>query len=94
MNDLDGVLEEFDRVLGLSLLRAVHLNDSMTPYASRKDRHAAIGKGTIGLEVLLRVMEHPALKHLPFYLETPNDDQGHADEIHMLREMLKSRKEN
>ena len=94
VNDLDGVLEKFDQILGLPLLRAVHLNDSMTPFASRKDRHAAIGKGTIGLEALLRVMEHPGLKHLPFYLETPNDDQGHADEIRMLNLSLKNRKKN
>ena len=94
VNDLDGVLEKFDQILGLPLLRAVHLNDSMTPFASHKDRHAAIGKGTIGLEALLRVMEHPGLKHLPFYLETPNDDQGHADEIRMLNLALKNRKEN
>lgn len=94
VNDLDGVLEKFDQILGLPLLRAVHLNDSMTPFASHKDRHAAIGKGTIGLEALLRVMEHPGLKHLPFYLETPNDDQGHADEIRMLNLSLKNRKKN
>lgn len=88
VNDLDGVLEEFDRVLGLSLLRAVHLNDSMTPFGSRKDRHAALGEGTIGLEALLKVLEHPALRSLPFYLETPKDDQGHAEEIQMLRTRL------
>ena len=82
MNDLDGVLEKFDQILGLPLLRAVHLNDSMTPFASHKDRHAAIGKGTIGLEALLRVME------------PPNDDQGHADEIRMLNLSLKNRKKN
>lgn len=73
VNDLDGVLEEFDRVLGLDLLRAVHLNDSMMPFASHKDRHAVIGQGQIGWEALLRVIEHPALKELPFYLETPQD---------------------
>lgn len=88
VRDLDGVLEEFDRVLGLDLLRAVHLNDSMMPFASHKDRHATIGTGEIGLEALLRVMNHPLLKELPFYLETPLDDAGHKEEIRMLREKL------
>ena len=71
VNDLDGVLEEFDKVLGLELLRAIHLNDSMMPFGSRKDRHAVIGGGEIGIEALLNVMRHPKLKDLPFYLETP-----------------------
>ncbi|MBD5472796.1 MAG: deoxyribonuclease IV, partial [Lachnospiraceae bacterium] len=75
INDLDGVLEEFDRILGLPLLRAIHLNDSMMPYNSHKDRHAVIGGGQIGMEALLRVMEHPLLSDIPFYLETPLDDQ-------------------
>ena len=92
VKDLDGVLDEFDRILGLSLLRAVHLNDSMTPFASHKDRHAKAGEGSIGLEALLRVLEHPALKDLPFFLETPLDDQGHAEEIRMLKDRLRSRK--
>ena len=74
VKDLDGVLEEFDRILGLGLLRAVHLNDSQTPFGSRKDRHARIGKGTIGLDALLGVIKHPALQGLPFYLETPLED--------------------
>ncbi len=88
VNDLDGVLEEFDRVLGLSLLKAVHLNDSMMPFDSHKDRHAAVGEGQIGMEALLGVMRHPVLRDLPFYLETPLDDQGHKEEIRMLRERL------
>lgn len=88
VNDLDGVLEEFDRVLGLELLRAVHLNDSMTPFGAHKDRHATIGDGEIGEEALLRVMRHPALKDLPFYLETPLEDDGHREEIRRLRERL------
>ena len=88
VHDLDGVLTEFDRVLGLSSLKAIHLNDSLMPFASRKDRHAVIGDGQIGLEPLLAVMQHPALRHLPFYLETPLDDNGHKDEIAMLRERL------
>jgi deoxyribonuclease-4 len=88
VHDLDGVLEEFDRVLGIKLLRAVHLNDSMMPFGSHKDRHAAIGEGEIGLEALLAVMRHPLLKGLPFYLETPRDDAGHKDEIRMLKEKI------
>lgn len=94
VGDLDGVLEEFDRVIGLSALKAVHLNDSLTPFASRKDRHAAVGEGSIGLEALLRVLEHPALKDLPFYTETPLDDRGHGEEIHMLKEYLRNRSES
>lgn len=89
VHDLDGVLSEFDRVLGLELLRAIHFNDSMMPFASRKDRHATIGDGEIGLEALLRVMRHPALKDLPFYLETPLEDAGHKQEIQMMKEKLK-----
>lgn len=88
VHDLDGVLEEFDRVLGLQLLRAIHLNDSMMPFGSHKDRHAAIGEGEIGLDTLLRVLTHPALKEMPFYLETPFDEEGHKKEIAMLRREL------
>lgn len=81
VNDLNGVLEEFDRVLGLSKLRAIHLNDSMTPFGAHKDRHAPIGQGEIGWDALMRVIGHPLLKELPFYLETPWDDEGHKKEI-------------
>lgn len=88
VNDLDGVLEKFDQVLGLKLLRAIHLNDSMMPFASNKDRHAVVGEGEIGIDALLRVLRHPALKELPFYLETPLDDAGHKKEIEMIREAL------
>lgn len=88
VKNLDQVLEEFDRVLGLSLLRAIHLNDSMMPFASNKDRHAVIGEGEIGIEALLNVMRHPCLKDLPFYLETPLDDDGHKEEIRRIREMI------
>ncbi|MDE6202113.1 MAG: deoxyribonuclease IV [Lachnospiraceae bacterium] len=88
VNNLDGVLSEFDRILGLDLLRAVHLNDSQMPFGSRKDRHAVIGGGEIGLESLLAVLRHPALRELPFYLETPLDDAGHKSEIKMIREKL------
>ena len=91
VNDLDKVLEEFDRVLGLDLLRAIHLNDSMMPFGSHKDRHAAIGEGAIGLEALLRVMGHPLLRELPFYLETPFDDAGHKKEMEMIKRKLEER---
>ena len=88
VNDLDGVLAEFDRIVGLDRLKAVHVNDSMNPCGSHKDRHALIGEGTIGTEAILRVIGHPALKGLPFVLETPTDDKGHGEEIAMLREKL------
>jgi len=86
-NDLDGVLSEFDRVIGLSKLKAVHLNDSMNPLGAKKDRHAKIGEGHIGLDALVRVINHPALKGLPFCLETPNELDGYAREIALLRSM-------
>lgn len=82
---LDGVLAEFDEVIGLSHLRAIHLNDSMNPRGAKKDRHAKIGEGQIGLEALVRVMNHEKLHTLPFILETPTDDDGHKAEIEMLR---------
>ncbi len=88
VDDLEGVLEEFDRVLGLELLKAVHLNDSMMPFGSHKDRHAVVGEGEIGLDALLRILRHPVLKDLPFYLETPLDDKGHKEEIRMIRKKL------
>lgn len=91
VNDLEGVLEKFDQVLGLDLLRAVHLNDSMMPFGSRKDRHAPIGEGEIGMESLLNVLRHPRLRDLPFYLETPFDDAGHKKEIAMIRKRLEER---
>lgn len=83
--DLDGVLESFDRVLGLGRLKAVHLNDSLNPQGSHKDRHAKIGEGTIGTEALARVINHPALRDLPFCLETPNELPGYAAEIALLK---------
>ena len=85
--DLDGVLNEFDRIIGLSRLKAIHLNDSLNPLGSHKDRHAAIGEGMIGYDALKRIVEHPSLKNLPFYLETPNDLPGYAKEISMMRGM-------
>lgn len=87
VHDLDGVLEAFDRVIGLDRLKAIHINDSMNPMGSHKDRHAKIGEGTIGLEAFGRIVRHPALQGLPFILETPNDDAGWAAEIAMLRRM-------
>ena len=86
IGNLDGVLTEFDKVIGLKCLKAVHLNDSKNPTGARKDRHACIGEGCIGLEALARVVRHPALKDLPFCLETPNELPGYAREIALMRE--------
>ena len=86
INDLDGVLTEFDRIIGLDHLKAIHLNDSLNPLGSHKDRHARIGEGQIGLDALVRVIRHPALEGKPFILETPNDDEGWTREIALLRE--------
>jgi deoxyribonuclease-4 len=83
--DLDGVLNRFDRIIGLDKLKAIHLNDSQNPLGAHKDRHAKIGEGFIGFEALKRMTVHPALKDLPFYLETPNDFSGYAKEISMMR---------
>ena len=91
VNDLDGVLAEFDRVVGLERLKAVHLNDSMNPLGSHKDRHARIGEGEIGLEALVRVINHPATEGIPFILETPNDDEGWTHEIALLRNEYKQK---
>ena len=85
IRDLDGVLTEFDRVIGLRRLKAVHLNDSKNPTGARKDRHACIGEGCIGLDALARVVRHPALRELPFCLETPNELPGYAREIALMR---------
>ena len=90
VNNLDGVLESFDKTIGLSRLKAVHLNDSLNPLASRKDRHAKIGQGTIGLEAIIEIINHPRLRHLPFCLETPNDLKGYAQEIKILKEAFPS----
>ncbi len=86
VNNLDGVLEEFDRIIGLERLKAIHLNDSLNPLGAHKDRHAKIGEGHIGADALIRVINHNALKNLPFILETPNDIEGYAREIKFLRE--------
>lgn len=86
VNNLDGVLEEFDRIIGLERLKAVHLNDSMNGLGSHKDRHAKIGEGQIGTDALVKVICHPAMENRPFILETPNDDEGWAKEIELLKE--------
>lgn len=87
VNDLDGVLAEFDRVIGLGRLHALHLNDSKNPFASHKDRHECLGKGSLGLETFRRIVNHPYLKDKPMILETPNELPGYAEEIRILREM-------
>ena len=87
VNDLDGVLTEFDRVIGLHRLKAIHLNDTKNPLGSRKDRHARLGEGHIGLEALGRIVRHPALRELPFCLETPNELPGYAEEIALMRSL-------
>ena len=88
VGDLDGVLGEFDRVIGLGRLKAVHLNDSMNVLGAHKDRHEKIGKGKIGLEAFRRMVGHPVLKDLPFYLETPCDLQGYREEIALLKSLV------
>ena len=89
VNNLDGVIAEFDRVIGIEKLKAIHLNDSMNTLSSHKDRHEKIGKGKIGLEAISRIVNHAALRNLPFYLETPCDLQGYKEEIAMLKGMRK-----
>lgn len=85
VNNLDGVMAEFDKIIGLQHLKAIHLNDSMMPLGSNKDRHAKIGNGEIGAEALIRFVNHQAVKHLPFVLETPNDLAGYSEEIQFMR---------
>ena len=87
IHNLDGVLEEFDRIIGLDKLKAVHLNDSLKPPGSHKDRHACLGQGCIGLEALGKVVRHPALRELPFVLETPNELPGYQKEIDLMRKL-------
>lgn len=86
VNHLEDVLGEFDRVIGLNRLKAIHLNDSKNPCGAKKDRHEKIGEGTLGMDAIMRVVNHPSLKHLPFELETPNNLEGYAQEIRMIRE--------
>jgi deoxyribonuclease-4 len=85
VNDLDGVLEKFDKIIGLDKLRAIHLNDSMNPFESHKDRHQKIGEGSIGLEAIKNIINHPKLRDIPFFLETPNESEGYAKEITLLK---------
>lgn len=85
VNDLDGVLDSFNKIIGIEKLKAIHLNDSMNPMGSHKDRHQKIGEGNIGLEAISRIINHPKLKKLPFYLETPNELSGYAKEIELLK---------
>ncbi|WP_295241398.1 deoxyribonuclease IV [Veillonella sp.] len=89
IGDLDGVMESFDKIVGLDRLHAIHLNDSKNPRGAHKDRHEKIGEGHIGLEAITKVINHPALRNLPFYLETPNELDGHAKEIALLRSVYK-----
>lgn len=89
VGDLDGVLKEFDRIIGIEKLKAIHLNDSMTPFDSKKDRHAKIGEGSLGIEAFRGIINHPWLKNLPFILETPNDNAGYANEIALLKELCR-----
>ena len=87
VNDLDGVLREFDRVIGLNRLKALHLNDSKNPFASHKDRHECIGKGSLGMETFRAIVNHPALRDKPMILETPNELPGYREEIALLRSL-------
>ncbi len=87
VNDLNGVLAEFDRIIGLDKLKAIHINDSKNPFASHKDRHEKIGEGSIGIEAFRLIVNHPNLRDLPFYLETPNDLAGYKAEIELLRSL-------
>lgn len=89
VNHLDGVLEEFDQIIGLERLKAIHLNDSKNPFASHKDRHEKIGEGSIGLEAMEQIINHPRLRELPFFLETPNELPGYAKEIEILKKLYK-----
>lgn len=91
VNDLDGVLDEFDRVIGLERLKAIHLNDSKNPLGSHKDRHEKIGEGALGTDAIKNIITHPKLKDLPFYLETPNELDGYAREIELLRSLSEAK---
>ena len=93
VNNLDGVLEEFDRVIGIGKLKAIHLNDSKNPFASHKDRHEKLGEGSLGIDTFEKIINHPMLRHLPFYLETPNELPGYANEIRMLKKLSRENNE-
>lgn len=90
VNNLDGVLEEFDRVIGLDKLKAIHINDSKNPISAHKDRHEKIGEGHIGIKAFEKIINHPKLRDLPFFLETPNELDGYAEEIKLLRGLYKN----
>lgn len=92
VHDLDGVLEEFDAIIGINRLKAIHINDSKNPFESHKDRHETIGGGSIGLEAFERIINHPQLRKLPFYLETPNEVDGYAREIALLKGLYRDGK--
>ncbi|MBO5178889.1 MAG: deoxyribonuclease IV [Clostridia bacterium] len=89
VNDLEGVLNKFDEVIGLDRLKAIHINDSKNPFSSHKDRHEKIGEGSLGLDAFVRIINHPKLRELPFFLETPNELDGYANEIKILKENYK-----
>lgn len=91
VNELDKVLDDFDSIIGLEKLKAVHLNDSMMPFGDKKDRHEVIGEGKIGLDAIMDFMTNPRLSHLPFFLETPLEDEGHKREIKMIKDILESK---
>ncbi len=88
VNNLDKVLDLFDRIIGMEKLKAIHLNDSLTSFNSKKDRHARIGEGTIGLAAIIKIIKHPQLRELPFLLETPNEIEGYAQEIELLKKTV------
>ena len=85
VNNLDGVLDEFDKVIGIHRLKAIHINDSKNPYQSHKDRHEKIGEGHLGTDAFKRIINHPKLRDLPFFLETPNELEGYKHEISVLK---------
>lgn len=85
VNDLDGVLDDFDRVIGLDRLKAIHMNDSKNPFESHKDRHEKIGEGSIGFDAMVRIINNPRLQGIPVLLETPNELDGYAKEIKLIR---------
>ena len=89
VKDLDGVLTQFDKVIGLNRLKAVHINDTMNPFSQHKDRHQKIGQGYIGVDAFSQIINHPALRKLPFYLETPNELEGYQAEIALLKSLYR-----
>lgn len=91
IRNIDQILEEFDAILGLKRLKAIHLNDSLTPFHSMKDRHTYIGNGSIGLKTIINILTHPKLQHVPLYIETPLDNEGHKQEIAMVRKLIADR---